>query len=64
MSPHQTLYPSIDPTMIEEATRRARRERSEAVWRMLSRIFPSVGDEPEKEPDEARQLLPGRAAHI
>lgn len=46
MSTHRPTFYGIDPEVIESVTRKARRQRSEAVWKLLGGLFPSVTDEP------------------
>ena len=58
----------IDQAVIETAMRKARRERSKAIWDMVSQLFPSVADKA-AEDDESRTREPAllggaRAAHL
>lgn len=45
MSPHRPTFYGIDPDYIEAVTRKARKERAEAVRQLLAGVFPSVTDD-------------------
>lgn len=58
----------VDQAVIEASMRKARRERSKAVWEMISKIFPSVSDTA-AEDDQRRAPEPmlasgAQAAHL
>lgn len=65
MSDHTPTFYGIDPKIIAEATNKARRERSQAVWAMIGRIFPSVSDKAREEhPSEpSLGIGAGKVAH-
>ena len=44
MSTNSYGFYGIDQKVIEESMRKARRERSKAIWEMVSQLFPSVAD--------------------
>jgi hypothetical protein len=48
MNTSQPTFFGLAPNVIEAATRKARRERSEAVWTMIQGIFPSVASDADK----------------
>ncbi len=61
MSDHNTFY-GVDRSVIEASMRRARRERSEAVWAILQRVFsrPEAAAR-DAAKDDAKPVLTGAA---
>ncbi len=58
----------IDQAVIEASMRKARRERSKAIWVMISQLFPSVSEKSAEDEDshvrEPALLGGAEAAHL
>ncbi len=53
----------IDQSVIEASMRKARRERSKAIWDMVSQLFPSVADKT-AEDEQSRTREPALAGGV
>ncbi len=66
MSTSSYGFYGIDQSIIEASMRKARRERSKAIWDMVSQLFPSVADKSAEDKQCREPALVGgvTAAHL